>query len=320
MLKIKLIKLIKPLTIFRIKFQILLGLIVFSNLSFSQPIYTIQKGERILGILAGSVHQNEIQHDLQVEKNLINAVNKSDSLYIEWSGGLKSPAENAKLEMQGGKKSMRELIAEKKPSCLSWLATTLDNKSFTSSSLLDTSPMGFFVRGVVPVSAIIRTNPKVGSLDHIMQFQAIKTGKKITEIETGSASYGNLLNLEDQQFFNASENACIKFHRTSFFNDQRNITNMDFVFELYGLADINQLRDIIIESYRKVGWPEQAIAAYFDYREEKFVEYVERVISSGSNIKPMFIFGASHLGGNAGVIALLKKRGFKVLPLKPDDK
>ncbi len=77
----------------------------------------------------------------------------------------------------------------------------------------------------------------------------------------------------------------------------------------YRNQDLNSLYHVITDI--KIGMEKYEQLMVFD-RNLKWIPRIEQM----ANLKPtLFAFGAAHLPGNKGVIALLKKRGYKVEPV-----
>jgi uncharacterized protein YbaP (TraB family) len=282
---------------------------------FAQPIYSIQRGELQLAILAGSAHSNKFFYDQKVKNNLLNAAQAADSMHIEWIGDAPSLSQLIYARVPYNKQNMRELIAIKQPPCLNWLTKRLENAGYASSNLLDLSPQGFLARGVVPVELPNSSvDPKSAPLDHVLQMEAIRLKKTITELEGWMGSGDFLYKLDEQEIFQAIEKSCHKYHKTDFFKSPKNALDTALVGEQYSKGDIDQLRTLVIDSFKSVGWPDSAIQALFDLREERFALQIENIINAKSGKKPLFVFGAAHLGGDTGIISLLEKKGYKVVP------
>ncbi len=141
---------------------------------------------------------------------------------------------------------------------------------------------------------------KTEVMDFYLQQKAIGLGKEIVGLETAIEHYSVLkkidLKFQIRQMDRIAENPPLLRKRIRqalrLYSDER-------VNELYQSTKSNLGR------YRKIMLYE---------RNNNFVTRIEEMMKTGKSV--FSTFGAAHLGGNYGVIALLKRKGFKVEPIK----
>ncbi|MEO1437210.1 MAG: TraB/GumN family protein, partial [Bacteroidota bacterium] len=92
-------------------------------------------------------------------------------------------------------------------------------------------------------------------------------------------------------------------------NEQKYLDLYDDMIELYKLEDMNALYHIVAEGMDG----ENEAALLLDKRNQAWIAE----ISTLAKAKPTFFgVGAAHLGGEQGVIELLKKAGYSITPVE----
>lgn len=91
------------------------------------------------------------------------------------------------------------------------------------------------------------------------------------------------------------------------FNEFKELTR------IYLTQNSDELYNFTLNGMRTSGFPPASIVKLLDERNTSWIPVIERNINS----KPAFIgIGGGHLGGKKGVVNLLRKRGYKLIPIK----
>lgn len=130
-----------------------------------------------------------------------------------------------------------------------------------------------------------------------------KWGKKITGVE----DYGESMKLMAEAYKDAAKD---KNRKTSLYGDIDDAYSADKLQEAYRMGNLD-----LLDSINKYNSVSDAFDEKFLYRRNEIQAFsIDSILRSGSSL---FVgVGAAHLPGERGVIEILRKRGYKLRPVK----
>lgn len=283
----------------------------------AQPIYSIQRGGVEVGILAGGVHGPGFAFPESHYPAIHSQVERSTGLYIEFDGVSPSIPQIIKEFSPRPDEHMRTWLKQKKAPCLNKWANSANSFGLAGTYLLDIPPGAFFARWLVPVStARKKHNITTASTFDYFMVAAIKKEVPIQEMEGWRGMFDFLLLLNQSVLFDAVEDACVQIFSPDYFKDGKHTLSIDDVVNYIDAGNSDMVKEITSRAFVDMGWSIAALDALFLKRNVRFAEFIDKTIGSKISSKPLFLFGAAHLGGKDGIMQLLKNMGYKIIAIR----
>lgn len=244
----------------------------------------------------------------------IHIVCEKDLSFAEKIGSYISQTEQMMLETDLDDPEVTRKVAEAAlPKGDKTLKDHLTAEEFKKLDDLYKSYLGFSVellQGVNPtiVSTYFFLSPKVIGCPKAARLdQDLAEVAKVRKNEViGLESVADQLALIDATPITAQ----VKGLRQLIDDPDKYIRDFQNMYRLYLSQDADSLYSIITSEMALSGTSKDV---YLDKRNAKWIPLIEKQIVA----KPTFIaFGAGHLGGKSGVVALLRSKGYKLTPIK----
>ncbi len=275
---------------------------------------TVSKNNKIEGYIFGSMHSGAPNFK-GLPDYVLAAINASKIIVIESIPTPESTLEGVKALTQSlGAVKLSEIFNEEQLSGIEAKIKTGFGRTIAKRTLLRTHPqtlIDFFLRDCYKLVA------SGTSLDAVVIGYAQAYGKDVVPLESGVSQIGYLskITLADWRKFIYS---AIEFG-TSKNCEASTKAHMDELIRTVKLGDFDALHKNDIAFFNGViGVGGLMQATIFD-RNKDLSQKISTLAASEK--VPFFVaLGASHLGGEQGVVALLKKQGFQVAPHSARDK
>ncbi len=244
--------------------------------------------------LFGTIHMI-CKEDFLMDDRILRAFDQSEKLVLELD--MSDPGLQAKIQefsMNPGMKNIQsELLPEDATIIDSFL---IQNYGAGLAQLGTLKPM------VLSSMALMRTIPcaEIENYEGFLSSRAIERGKSIIGLETPEFQIG----IFDQIPMNIQIDELVKILKEDTGSaDFRKLT------EAYLKEDIEELNEVINFD----GTMKDYLELILDNRNKAWIPILEQAMKS----QKLFIaVGAGHLGGEMGLISLLRKEGYKVDPIK----
>jgi uncharacterized protein YbaP (TraB family) len=291
----------------------------------AMPLEILSSDGKHVGILLGVVHAPAPYTATYIE-NIKNVADKASDLFIE-ADKRRLPSRDVLHKFYGLEKDSVRTVAEKydKP-CLRLLISGWDASKHPSRYLLDWPIQGFFA--VAMDGPIERNIPKSSAQSGLVSTEQLiagifeRKGLGIQEIEGWEHQVGLSRDWPFDLTLNTAEATCRKMYG---FKDGR-VVNPQSAFNAYPSLDFEQSiaqtmegqYDLAREQYKQkfseTGQDQLFWISDFPKRDEYQAKKIVSVLKSGFYKNPLFVLGMLHLGGNDGVISLLQREGYKLVP------
>ncbi len=299
---------------------VMLGAVVFSSvnskIAIGQPIYSIAKESKEVGVLIGSIHSPVAEFDVSVYKRLDSEIERASHLYMESLGKSNTVENRINFFKVDSNKSTRNLIKSKDYPCLSEVEKNEKNKAEKVSNF-DLSPAGYLFLSMIPVERIgIRFDAQGIALDAYIKLRFNIKNLPAVQIEGWEKSLDYLIQTDYQTLLDSSEIGCNRWFKTQFFAKPENISNTDTLINLIEFRESGLIRQETINAYRRIGWSESIIDAFFSKRDARFAANIHETIMKQKPRLPLFVLGAAHIGDPDGVVGELRALGYQVIQKK----
>jgi len=245
--------------------------------------------------LFGTIH---ITCDAKLDDNVLNALKATDQLYLE----LDMDDPGLQTAMMGG-------MMMKDGKTMSSLANEADFKvvdEFLQKNLGMSATMLNIIKPTMVTTMLL---PKM--MDCPMQsFEAelMKVTAEQNEQVYGLEKVQDQLAIFDAIPYERQMDELVKTAKDNMVSDKEEFAKM---MEIYAGKNINKMHAFMQESENKMYSEYQDVM--LDNRNKNWIPVIEKVAKE----KPTFFgVGAAHLGGDNGVIKLLRKQGYKVEAVK----
>lgn len=245
--------------------------------------------------LFGTIH---ITCDATLDENVLAALDKTQQLYLE----LDMDDPQMQAAMMGG-------MMMKEGNTMSALASPEDFKAVDDFLTRELGMSAGMLNTIKPtmVSTMLYTK----MMDCPMQsfeMELMKVTKEQKEEVYGLEKIEDQLAIFDAIPYKTQMEGLVKTARDNMKADKEEFTKM---MAVYKTKDINKMYDFMEESENKM------YAKYSDIMLDNRNKNWIAVIEKAAKDKPTFFgVGAAHLGGENGVIKLLRKKGYKVEAVK----
>jgi TraB/PrgY/gumN family len=302
----------------------LLGLLTGFSAN-AMPLEILSPDGRHVGILLGVVHVPAPYTASYIE-NIKKVADTASDLFVE-ADKRRLPSRDVLHKFYGLEKDSVRTLAEKhdKP-CLRVLISEWDKVKYSKRYLLDWPVQGFFaaamngpiVKRIVKNSAL----PDMVPIEPLIAAIFERKNLGIQEVEGWEHSVGMARDWPLDLTLDTVEVTCRKMYgfKDGRFADDLNALNAypstDFLQSValtmdgqYDLAREQDKQKFLETGQDKLFW-----ISTFPKRDEYQARKIVSVLKSGFYKNPMFVLGMLHLGGNDGVISLLKREGYKFQP------
>lgn len=244
--------------------------------------------------LFGTIHMT---CDATLEKPTLEALEKTSQLYLELD--MDDPGMQATMMlgmMMKDGKTMKSMMSAEDYKIVD--AYLMEHTGFTLSLFNTMKPF--------MVSTLVL--PKL--LDCPMQSvetELMNVAKAQKEEIFGLETVREQMAVFDAIPYQVQVDELVKSAKGGFAEDKK---ELDKMFETYQSKDVDAMQKLTMDSDNKITSDYQDVL--LNKRNENWIPKIETIIKE----KPTFFgVGAGHLGGEKGVIALLKKKGYKVEPV-----
>ena len=286
-----------------------------TGVAYTHPIFDVKIHNQLVGIISGSWHSAGNQFSSKIYSNIDSAINLADVVYMEY--GEPPPTVPIIIETFGVKSDfrMRSMITKFSPLCLSELSLQLNRGGAFSSYLLDLPPYAFFLRWFAPITIPSRKGAvNAISLDDYHNYRSLMRGIKVVSMEKLAESADYLREFDNEEVFWLAESACLKLSQPGYLAGKRNFDEFDSLLNAFEAGNVDESRRLAINAFYAAGWEEKLIFAFIQKRDKRFAKYIDQKISQSNGRRPLFVVGVSHLGGEDGILSLLKKAGYVITP------
>lgn len=263
-------------------------------------VYKVEKNGVSNFYLFGTMHII-CENNYQIPPALKEIINQSNTLYLEVVMNEINAMEVMNYAMTKEKMedyisaetidSLSKFIAKYSPIPLPWMILSKFQPIYLQQMILE---------------PLLECNTRKMDIELNSTFDA--AGKSIKGLETAEFQLKMLSAIEYKDQLEALLNVMR--------NPSQSITDFNKMMDVYNTGDINQLYSMINgdDSFSKMQH------TILSERNKNWVEIIEKNFKEdlvSAQLKTtLYAFGAGHLGGEEGVINLLRKKGFKVTPIK----
>lgn len=245
--------------------------------------------------LFGTIH---ITCDATLDRNVLNVLDATDQLYLELD--MDDPA--MQTAMMGG-------MMMKDGKKMSSLASPEDFKAVDEFLTRELGMSAKMVDNFKPTMISTMLYTKI--LDCPMQSfeqELMKVTQEQKEQIHGLEKIEDQMAIFDAIPYERQMQELVKTAKDNMAGDKQEFKKM---MEVYTSKDINKMQDLMQDSENKMYSEYQDVM--LDNRNKNWIPVIEQV---AKKTPTFFAVGAAHLGGENGVITLLRKKGYKVEAVK----
>jgi uncharacterized protein YbaP (TraB family) len=289
--------------------------------SFAQPVFRVDTEDgRYKGVLIGVVHR-VVPANTEVMPLLELLILRGASLIMEQKpvGGWNIDLEKEVLQLHG--LSLAEIIRKEKLVCLQKIEGEFTKISPAYASMYSTGPAAYVLMIAQPRAKYLPDglSPNNVVLEKWLyeKFQS-STNQKITFLEQHIDVFERLKKFSAYELAKISDNYC-NLVEAGLLEKNNAVLDFQRLLNLYLKGDFDGLKTYITDLSRAVGWPDKLIKSQYDERELDFAEKIANRLRTSKNENFIITIGAAHIGGSSGVLASLRKRGFKITQCNAGD-
>lgn len=249
------------------------------------------KGIKEASYLYGTIH---ITCDATLPQKAIKALDATDQLYLELD------MDDPKLQQ-----SMMQGMMMKEGKTMTSLASEEDFKIVDAFLVKQLGYSAKMLNTIKPFMVSAMLYPKlIDCKAQSVEDQLMTITKEQQEAIVGLETVEQQLNVFDAIPYDVQMNELVKTAKNNMVDDKKEMTQL---MEIYKSEDITAIYKATSESENKI------MSSYEDVlltnRNKNWIPIIEKVAKEKATF---FGVGAGHLGGEFGVIELLRKKGYKV--------
>jgi uncharacterized protein YbaP (TraB family) len=300
---------------------ILTALLIYHVVSLGQPVFRIDTEDgRYKGVVVGVFHQG-VAANAEVISLLELLTSRGAGLIMEQKpvGGWSLDLAKAVLQLHG--LSLAEIMRKEKLACLQKTESEFTKTSPAHASMYSTGPAAYVLMIAQPKAKDL---PNGFSLNNVVlekwlyeKFQ-LQKNQKIIFLEQHIDVFERLKKFSAYELAKISDDYC-NIVEKGLLEKNNAVLNFHRLVNFYVEGDFDGLRAYIFDLSRAVGWSEKLIKSQYDERELDFAEKITNTLRTSKNEHFIITVGAAHIGGSSGLLASMRKRGFKITKCNASD-
>lgn len=292
-------------------------LFVFASGAYCQSLAKLKVHGRLVAYIVGSTHHAGIDIKSKYFQQMEPMILGSDYLLME-SDPERLPTSSVRESIFLGKGSSLKTIAKTDELVCLQRLPYIDWASKGGSGKTDRTnlgPLGFVLYYVQPYpvnSAIYGRGYKNESVDGyaIRRFKFLR--KPIQEFEGFHNLVDSLMKIDEKSLARISENYCSLIVRSDYPRENQTIDFQQMAEKIEN-GSMDSFRKMVSSALLSAGWSKEFLHQFLQYRDEINAARIDAFLKK-SNLVPLILVGAVHLGGEDGLLAKLRKLNYEVEP------
>ncbi len=208
--------------------------------------------------------------------------------------------------------SFAQIIRNEKLSCLQKIEAQFVKISPAHASMYTTGPAAFVLMIAQPrVEKYPQVTTPYGlTVEQWLYNDFVLQKNKVVFLENHFDVYARLKNFSAAELAKISEDYC-KGIETGLIEKNKGVLDFQLVVNYFNNGEFDKLKTYTLSLLKTIGWSEKILKNQYEDREASFAEKISAKLKN-SNEQFIITVGAAHIGGSAGLLELLKIRGFKI--------
>jgi TraB/PrgY/gumN family len=283
----------------------------FNAYAQAETIFAIKNGDGVhRGIILGVFH-NGLQPTKQLIQFLASESNFYNGLVLEQNpvGGWSPELANAVLKIHSV--STSELIKNEQLKCMALAEKPTSNQGKGYAALFSSGPAGYLLMNIKPRLTNVPTyfSSHVLTTERWLLDSFKKRNKTIEFLEEHIDPFKLLKEFSAKQLGEIAEKHC-HYIQAGVLDKKDSMLDVSSLIKNYEAGDFDQLRAAHKKAFLAAGWSDELINNQYEKRERIFAKKISDKLKT--NNAYIFTVGAAHIGGDTGLLALLRKEGFQI--------